>query len=387
MSIQMWAYPWDLDAVGVEQALDEMQAVGVTGVSVATSYHAGRFVEPRLRPQRLYYPEDGTVHVPVTVGHGAIQPVVSAFGLERPELLAMLRRETERRHMALASWTVMLHNSRLGAIHPQATVENAWGGRLRYSLCPSHPAVRSYAVHLAKALVRQYDLDVVELESLGYMGLVHEYHHEKDGVGLTAAEQLLAGLCFCSHCMSRAAAAGVDAEGAREYTRRALKETLGREVPAPAMALEALWQVPALSAYWRWRTDNVHVLIREIKAALPARTDLRVLDLFGPDEARFYGLDYARVLKDADSVCACLYDRPPATVGRAARRLVAVTGGGPGLWAGFRLFVPENRDRDDFLAKVGASRAAGVESLCLYNYGLVPKARLAWIAALGEAAA
>ena len=40
------------------------------------------------------------------------------------------------------------------------------------------------------------------------MGFAHEYHHEKDGVGLTPEDDFLLSLCFCPACLARAAEAG-----------------------------------------------------------------------------------------------------------------------------------------------------------------------------------
>ena len=42
------------------------------------------------------------------------------------------------------------------------------------------------------------------------MGFAHEFHHEKDGVGLTAEDDFALSLCFCDSCIARAAKAGVD---------------------------------------------------------------------------------------------------------------------------------------------------------------------------------
>lgn len=386
MKAHVWAYLWDIDAIGVERALDELRAVGVTGLSVATSYHAGRFVQPRLAPYRMYYPEDGTVHVPIPEGSGAIKPLVSEFGRTHPDLLHRLQRVAFERNMVVSSWTVMLHNTRLGAMHPDATVQNVWGARLRYNLCPSHPAVRQYAVGLVARLSRQYGFPVIELESLGYMGLVHEFHHEKDGVGLSLAEQILMSLCFCPYCTARAEAAGVDVAAARLYVSQRLSDAFEREVPAEATPLQELWESEPLRPFLEWRVDNVHLLLREIKHTLPQSASLRVLDLFGPGESRWYGLDYSRVLEDADSVCCCLYDQSPGAVRENASRIVSLTGTPRGVWAGYRLFYPEVLGRDDFQAKVLAAHDAGVEDFYFYNYGLVPRRRLQWIQGLWEVA-
>ena len=64
MEASMWAYPWDLEDCGMGRALDEMQESGLTGVSMITSYHAGRFLCVRSPKRKVYYPEDGTIYYP-----------------------------------------------------------------------------------------------------------------------------------------------------------------------------------------------------------------------------------------------------------------------------------------------------------------------------------
>lgn len=385
MRVHVWCYPWDLQAVGLERALDELRELGVQGLSVATSYHAGRFLQPRFHDSCIYYPEDGTVHVPVDEGTGEIVPRSSTFARQHPDLLPTLIKQAAARGMTVASWTVMLHNTRLGTAHPEATVKNAFGDPLVYNLCPSHPAVRQYARELLRSLARYEGLSVIELESLGYMGFVHEFHHEKDGVGLSPEEAFLVSLCFCPYCTANAEAVGVDVAAARDYTRKRLTDAFSRERPAPARPLETLWATEVLQPYLAWRVDHVHALLRELRDALPTGIELRVLDLFGPRLARFYGLDYTRVLQDADSVVCCLYERSVDALRRDAADLLASTGGSEGVSAGFRLFYPEMLGREDFLEKVLVTWEAGVRSFYFYNYGLVPANRLLWIRAFREA--
>ena len=58
----VWAYPWDLHDIGLDRALGLLADQGVTMVSLATSYHAGRFLQPGNPKRRVYFPEDGTVY-------------------------------------------------------------------------------------------------------------------------------------------------------------------------------------------------------------------------------------------------------------------------------------------------------------------------------------
>ncbi len=48
--------------LGVQTALDRIGGAGGTMVSLATSYHAGRFLQPGNPRRRVYFPQDGTVY-------------------------------------------------------------------------------------------------------------------------------------------------------------------------------------------------------------------------------------------------------------------------------------------------------------------------------------
>ena len=63
MHLSMWTYPWDIQDQGLETlAADLAGRAGLNTVSMATSYHAGRFLQPRSPQQKAYFPEDGTVY-------------------------------------------------------------------------------------------------------------------------------------------------------------------------------------------------------------------------------------------------------------------------------------------------------------------------------------
>jgi hypothetical protein len=60
MHLSMWTYPWDIQDQGLGVFAAELTGrAGLTRVSLATSYHAGRFLQPRSPQQKAYFPEDG----------------------------------------------------------------------------------------------------------------------------------------------------------------------------------------------------------------------------------------------------------------------------------------------------------------------------------------
>ena len=209
MSISMWSYPWDLEDCGMAYALDDMKAHGIDGVSMITSYHAGRFLCIRSPKRKIYFPEDGVAYYPCDMKkfeHQRIQPRQAQFSREHPDFWPKLFEETERRGMTVSGWTVCLHNTRIGMAYPDTCVHNAYGDAVYYNQCPSNPDVRTYMCTLLDDLCTQVPLDALELESMNFMGHAHEYHHEKDGIGLSGLQDFLLSICFCDHCKARARA-------------------------------------------------------------------------------------------------------------------------------------------------------------------------------------
>jgi hypothetical protein len=60
--VSVWAYPWDVHDIGLDAALDRITQAGGNCVSLATSYHAGRFLQPGNPRRKVYFPQDGTVY-------------------------------------------------------------------------------------------------------------------------------------------------------------------------------------------------------------------------------------------------------------------------------------------------------------------------------------
>ena len=70
--------------------------------------------------------------------------------------------------IAVNAWMVLLHNTRLGEAYPDATVANAFGDRYVYSLCPSNPEAREYAVALCKDVTDHYPVIGISVEAPGF---------------------------------------------------------------------------------------------------------------------------------------------------------------------------------------------------------------------------
>jgi len=392
MHLSMWTYPWDIQDQGLGAFAAELDGrAGLNTVSLATSYHAGRFLQPRSPQQKAYFPEDGTVYFRPDESlwqDKLIRPLMAGNVTERGDMLDALVRARDATGLKVSCWTVCLHNSRLGMLHPDHVTRNAFGNANYYNLCPSSPVTRDYAVTLVRDITTNYRPDMVELESPNFMGFAHEYHHEKDGVGLNAEDDFLLSLCFCDHCTARAEKAGVSVEGARRSVARFIAELCERAVPEPqfpdfpAAGIDAFRDHPDLHAYLTWRSEPVTSLIGEIKAAADPATRVVLIDL---KDGWLGGVDLAAAGKLCDGAILCCYDMAPDAIGDVIRTGRAAIGPDKFLGVGLRVFYPEVSAAAVLAARARAAVDAGADGVNFYNYGLIPAKRLDWVKAAVDA--
>lgn len=382
--VSVWAYPWDLHDIGLDAALALLSAQGVDTVSLATSYHAGRFLQPGNPRRRVVFPQDGTVYYTVDPDRwegAAIAPLQADTVAAEGDYLAELAARRDAGGPRLSCWTVCTHNTRLGMAHPDHVVRTTFGDPAFYGLCPSSPAVRAYVAGMVAEFTHRYRPDRIEVESPDFMGFDHGFHHEKDGLGLLPEDRFLLGLCFCGHCRARAEAAGVPFEAARQAVAGLLEAAFARELPAmqfpafEAAGAAAFEGHPALSAFLRWRTEPVTALMAAIRAAAHPATRVLLIDFEG---SWWGGVDLAAVAPQIDGVVHCIYTVPAGRVAQALARTRRVIGPDRALVAGFQLFHPTVADAADLGARVAAARG-DADGFNFYNLGLVPPARLGWI--------
>src|SRR5579871_4455828 len=361
MHRSMWTYPWDLLDLGFDKALGELRdRAGLNSVSLASSYHAGRFLQARSPKRKAYFPEDGTIYfhpTPARWERLAIQPKVADVILRGGDVLRELVRRRDAGGLKVSCWTVCLHNTRLGSLHPGAVTRNAFGDPNYYNLCPSNPDARAYVCALVEDLTHSYKPDIIELESPSFLGFAHEYHHEKDGVGLTAEDDFALSLCFCDACRARAAKAGVDAEPARKIVAQWIVEACEREMPNPrfpefpAGRIDTFRPFPALHEFLLWRSEPVTSLIGEMKARAHPSSRIVLIDFA---EGWLGGCDLKAIGKVCDGAILCVYALGPGEGAAIIREGRAALGPDKFLGAGFRLFNDEVGGAEGLTARVRA---------------------------------
>ena len=381
----IYAYPWDLAETGVSAAVDRFLALGLDTVTIAGSYHAGKFLRPHGKAGKVYFPEDGTVYFkPDPSRYGAIKPIAHSMLSSGQD---MVRELAGQGRLATNVWLVLLHNTRLGAAHIESTVANAFGDRYVYNLCPSAPEARAYAIGLARDVTESYSVSGVSLETPGFLPYAHGFHHE---FALNRGNRWLdsqLGLCFCPHCMAGAKRAGIAVEAVRRQVAADIEAYLGSDVDFPADMAEAFWTADArsdgdLRAFLDWRCTVVTSLVGEIRDAVRKDATVAVIpSVARPTSGAWFEGSDLRALADAAGVIeACFYEpgaqRIKADLFDVKRRLR-----GSGRLRGIvRPAFPDLDSKGEFLAAMRALGAGGLREAAFYNWGHLRDANVDWIA-------
>lgn len=380
----IYAHAWNLADEGVSEVIGTVAALGINTITIAGSYHAGKFLQPHGRSGKVFFPEDGTVYFNADLArYGTIRPALNSLVRKRD----VLRDIAGTSQIAANVWLVLLHNSRLGELHPQSTVRNAFGDRYVYSLCPSAPDAREYAVALCRDVTDNYPVSGITLETPGFLPYAHGYHHEFAMVKPNAWLDRRLGLCFCDHCVRGAEAAGIDASGLQARVREDIEAYLAGDLDFADDMAEAFWLSDAttdrtLASFLNWRSAIVTSLVREIRATVRADATVAVIpSVARPTGGAWYEGSDLRALADAAGIVeACFYEtsaeRIRADIFDTGRRL-----DGAGQLRGvLRPGFPDLESRDEVVAAARAMREARVSGIAFYNYGLLRRSNLSWIA-------
>jgi hypothetical protein len=379
----LYCYPWDVASAA--QHGQRLQQLGMNGVTLAVSYHAGKFLRPhgRRRPARHFSRRRRGVFRTAARAiwrTQAASPFRSAMRRVLPELVADAQ-------LAVHAWTVLLHNSRLGALHPH-TAHNVFGDGYVYSLCPMHDAVFAYAVNLCRDIAAQGVHSLV-LETPGWLPYAHGYHHEFAQVRSNVWLDTMLGLCFCDACMAAGRQHGLGMDSLRASIARSVDQYLQAPVdatPAQAQAwLQAdLLAMPALAEWLRLRQRRVTELVGAIRAAIPPQVELAVIATVQRPTASNWleGMDVAALARVADWIEVPFYEADAAAVASDAWDCIRRLGGSAQLRAILRPGPPDLADGAQLASALDRLAQLGIRELGFYNFGLLRPARLE---ALGQA--
>lgn len=368
-----FAYSWDIVDMGADRFVDETVALGLGAVHVPASYHSGYFLSPRNPARRLRVLPSGALRfVPDSDRLGELEWYRESGA---PDELATVCDAAGRGGLDVHAWVVGLHNSWLGARHPELTQINAYGDRLPFWLSPSEPAAFDYVVDLTRSVTR-YPVASVSLEAYSFGPLGHGHHHERRFIPNDTAAEVLLALGVDQHV---ADAAGVDADELRTTVRGWLDPFLHDGIPLPPV-IEIVAE-PVLDAVFAARRRIVADLVAATRAASAA--PLGVID------------DRSRVPAEA-ALGDTLATAMGADAHRAADHVLLRFGGA--TTAQFRAIAsaelpnPTPGDRavvwvdpttlsgpDELAEQVDALFASGIGTICFFNLTLLRRRELDWI--------
>jgi len=380
----VYAYAWDIAEIGAPKAVERLRSLGLNTVTIAGSYHAGKFLRPHGKTGKVYFPEDGVVYFKADPKrYGAIKPVPHSMLAAGQD---MLRKLADQDRLATNVWLVLLHNTRLGAAHRESTVANAFGDRYVYSLCPSAPDARAYAIGLAVDVTESYPVAGLSLETPGFLPYAHGFHHE---FALNRPNRWLdaqLGLCFCEHCVAGAKRAGLHVEALRKQVASDIEAYLASDVDFPDDMAEAFWLADTcsggeLAAFLDWRCSVVTSLVREIRDSVRKNATVAVIpSVARPTAGAWYeGSDLKALAEAAGVIEACFYEPSAARVQADLFDVKRRLRGAGSLRGILRPAFPDLQTKGEFIAAMRALGKGGVRQVAFYNWGHIRDAHLDWI--------
>jgi len=375
----LYAYPWDVASRGAREFAAQAAQLGLSGATLALSCHAGKLVSPQHRGSRVVFPEDGVVYFePDARGYGEIAPQPHSD----PALRHVAEDLAADGALQLRAWTALLHNRRLGALHPLHVARNAWGDAYADSLCPSSPAVADYALALCADIAR-LPLRGLVLEAPNWLPYAHGNRDEFAQVRGNLWLETLLGLCFCSHCRRMAGDADLDADALAARVRARVDGYLAAPVDAApdqaaAWLLADLLELPQWSAYLKLRQQRVADLVAAIRARVPRDREVWVMPSAQRPTANAWieGSQLAALARACDGVEVRFYETDAARVAADAFDTVQRVGDPARVRAILRPGPPDLGDGAQLGAAMDALKAAGIGDIAFYNYGLLRPDRL-----------
>jgi len=372
----MYLYPWDLRDEGAVVVADRLRSAGINGVTLATSYHAGKFLRPHSPSGKVYFPQDGTVYfTPDPRLYRALAPQRASMADGYDAVRELGRSAPDLR---ITAWTVGLHNSRLGRANPEITAETLFGDRLINSLCPAQPEVRHYLTALSVDTANQPGVAEIALETPGWQAFRHGHHHEFELVELPDRVQVMMGMCFCDACRSAAAASGLNLSALANDTRRQLELFFSTgKLPETAPDTDPEWE-----AFRNWRAAVVTGLVAEIRDALPREVRLAVIPTTRSPNALCWveGSELSELSRAADRLEIPAYRTGAAAVAEDTAWVRDAAGDGAEIGFILRPSYPSCANAEAVAQAVSVLRAQAPTSLSFYNYGHMRLSALDWIA-------
>lgn len=379
----MFSYSWDLSENGISKSVDEFKRIGINSVTLASSYHAGKFLRPKSKINKVYFPEDGTVYFKSDASrYGEIKPIPnSIYGNGQ-----VLRELTESKELSVSAWLVLLHNTPLGTKHQDSTVHNAFGDPYIYAMCPSAPEARAYGIGLCRDVTENYKVDSISIESIGFPPYEHGYHHEMSFIKPNKWLSQNLGLCFCKYCVSGAEESGIDAKALKARVAEKIHDYLEGDSDYHDDMSEALWLADVasdadLQKFLDFRSTVVTSLAREIRESVRKDVEVAIIpSVARPTGGAWYeGTDLRAIAEITGVIEACFYEPTLDRIKGDLADIKTRTNSVGKIKGILRPAFPDLTSENAVVSAVSALWDGGVKDIGFYNYGHIRSQSLNWI--------
>ncbi|WP_226036707.1 hypothetical protein [Aquibacillus saliphilus] len=384
----LFVYPWNMAEEGIEESVELYKSVNTDTLFVSASYHSGRFFHPKATNKMHTRHDSGTSFQPdLPLYPSDLQPQVDADLCSDP-IHQQIRETCDKNGISYNSWIVGMHNSTLGRSNLELCVENAYGEKYDYALCPSQPTVRKYLAALVEDVLKNLKPESVLLETPNFLGFIHDHHHELILANLGPVCEYLLSLCFCEHCQDKAAKDGIDSDLLRHRIKERINFLIENErggVSAEfsnAELASILLEDPNLYEYSRMRLKSVTSFIKEIRSLTNSYGKMlyAVPSIFARPASRAWmeGTSLSEVAKAADGIFLLSYFSDPALV-RADIEWVKLFIGDTPIFSAFNGGYPDTLSEEGLKACIKVAMDYQPFGLGIYNASLLTNTRMKWV--------
>jgi hypothetical protein len=358
MKHSIWMAAWDLAGREPGEVIAFLRNLGLDACNLALSYHGGRMLLPMNRSQVVYEQHPGALYFPADLSRYK-SPLSPEIACEASLVVDFLL-ECRRSEFPVWAWTVLCHNDYLGPLAADCCIRNAFGECYTYALCPSHPAVREYAVTLCAEIAALPGIVGLDLEALGFLGYEHASLHNKSGITIPSELARLLSICFCPNCRRLM---GSRADELAAHARDNIRATLAGDNPA---------SVPNAGIILDARRQSQLDLLRAIRAACPNT----LLNLRLALDPWFFGgkstLDWGDLADLVDAATVTFFGQAVNAAAIPVQRAVP-------LHTGFVFHAPDCASEADVRQRYGLLRSRAPEQINFYSFSMASNRHFDWL--------
>lgn len=370
MDVYLGCYLWDLVHEDMDLALDRIQGeTGVSGITVPCiaapilQLRASGHIEPRV-----FESKGGAQFQPDTRHFGAtrIKPTVADW-LRKSDPIRKLPEACHARGLKLRIEAPMAYQPTVVAKHQRDTTRNIFGMHSEGWLCPNNPDVVEYCRGLIES--------VASLEGVEALVLSHACFGWWNGPNPPASMQLpfemdavareLMRLCFCESCQQRAKRDAFNIEAAARITLEELERSVAQPSTSARSFEQLTEQQEPLADFIAWRRTRRDEFIETIVAASKQPKKILLNPVESPSATLAAVFELHEASKSIVEQCLRQVDHAHKQPSQIELSIPA--------------FAGHCRAADQLVATLHQAAEAGLPSVTLQNYGMLPESRLEWV--------